>query len=487
MKIPVKPFNKHRLITYVGSMFGSHRIRLVKQRIRAVVEKSMNNPRNYSKAQTDSVTAIILSGGAGTRLYPLTKTRAKPAVPLGGVYRLIDIPMSNCINSGLNKIYVLTQFNSTSLNRHLSQTYSTGRRAIGTEGFVEVLAAAQTPQADSWFRGTADAVRQYTWIFEDIKNRTIDDLLILAGDHLYRMEYMDFVMRHRELGADVTVGCLPCDAEKATSFGLMKTHEGRITEFKEKPKGDDLRSMRVDTSVLGLDPVEAKEKPFIASMGIYIYKKSAMIELLKQRFPDANDFGGEIIPGAAEIGMKVQAYLFNDYWEDIGTIRSFFEANLCLAQSPPNFEFYDPTYPIYTYPHFLPPANIFESKIVDAIISPGSTIGHGTVIENAIIGLRSTIGRNGDIRDAMVMGADYYESKARAAKIVAQGGLPIGIGDNTILRSVIIDKNARIGHSCKLINKEGVDEANRENEGFYIRSGIICVIRNSTIPSGSII
>merc|ERR1719316_204197 len=239
----------------------------LKQKIKAVVEKPGINTRGYSKAQTDSVSAIILSGGAGTRLYPLTKTRAKPAVPLGGVYRLIDIPMSNCLNSGLNKIYILTQFNSTSLNRHLSQTYSVGRRMIGAEGFVEVLAATQTRQMNSWFKGTADAVRQYTWIFEDIKNRSIDDLLILAGDHLYRMEYMDFVIRHREVGADITVGCLPCDADRASGFGLMKMVEGRITEFKEKPKGDDLDSMRVDTSILGLDSEEADAKPFIASMG----------------------------------------------------------------------------------------------------------------------------------------------------------------------------------------------------------------------------
>jgi len=458
-----------------------------KQNIRAVVEKPMINTRSYSKAQTDSVSAIILSGGAGTRLYPLTKTRAKPAVPLGGVYRLIDIPMSNCLNSGLNKIYILTQFNSTSLNRHLSQTYSVGRRMIGSEGFVEVLAATQTRQMNSWFKGTADAVRQYTWIFEDIKNRSIDDLLILAGDHLYRMEYMDFVIRHREVGADITVGCLPCDAERASSFGLMKMVEGRITEFKEKPKGDDLQSMRVDTSVLGLDIQEATAKPFIASMGIYLFKKNVMIELLNHKFPQAIDFGGEVIPKAAEIGANVQAYLFNDYWEDIGTIRSFFEANLNLARSPPNFEFYDPTYPIYTYPHFLPPANILESKVVNAIISPGSEIGRGTVIENAVVGLRTIVGKNNDIRDTMIMGADYFESNSRIKKVMMEGRSPIGIGDNTVLRSVIIDKNARIGPSCKLINKDGIEEANRENEGFYIRSGIICVIRNSSLSANTIV
>jgi glucose-1-phosphate adenylyltransferase len=283
------------------------------------------------------------------------------------------------------------------------------------------------------------------------------------------------------------VGCLPCDAERASGFGLMKMIEGRITEFKEKPKGDDLLSMRVDTSVLGLAPEEAAVKPYIASMGIYIFKKSVMIELLNHKFPEAVDFGGEIIPGASEAGANVQAYLFNDYWEDIGTIKSFFEANLNLAHSPPNFEFYDPTYPIYTYPHFLPPANILESKVVGAIISPGSEIGNGTVIENAVIGLRSLIGKNNEIRNAMIMGADYFESNSRVKKILSEGGTPIGVGDNTTLRSVIIDKNARIGSSCKLINKEGIEEANREDEGFYIRSGIICVIKNSTLPSQKVV
>lgn len=298
---------------------------------------------------------------------------------------------------------------------------------------------------------------------------------------------MDFVTRHRETGADITVGCLPCDETRATAFGLMKMSDGLITEFREKPKGTALQSMRMDTSILGLNPEEAKDKPFIASMGIYVFKKSVMIQLLKHKFPNANDFGGDIIPKAAEAGFNVQAYLFNDYWEDIGTIKSFFEANLNLARSPPTFEFYDPTYPIYTFPHFLPPANIFESKVTNAIISPGSEIGQGTIIENAIIGLRSIVGRDCDIHDAMVMGADYFESQARLKKIASHGGLPIGIGDNTVLQSVIVDKNARIGAECKIVNAKNIDEANREEEGFYIRSGIVCVIQNSTIPTGFII
>ena len=287
-----------------------------------------------SSSPPPSRAAVILGGGAGTRLYPLTKSRAKPAVPIGGAYRLIDVPMSNCINSGLSKIYILTQFNSTSLNRHLARTYNFGAGGVrfGGEGFVEVLAATQTPTDKEWFQGTADAVRQYAWLFDDIKNRSVTDIVILSGDHLYRMDYMKFVDHHRATGADITIGCLPCDEARASDFGLMKINaEGRIVEFAEKPKGEALRAMQVDTTVLGLDASDAKARPYIASMGIYVFKKETMLELLRG---DAtmNDFGGEIIPQAAQ-HKRVQAYLFDGYWEDIGTIESFFEANLALTEN----------------------------------------------------------------------------------------------------------------------------------------------------------
>lgn len=277
---------------------------------------------------------MILGGGAGTRLYPLTKNRAKPAVPIGGAYRLIDVPMSNCINSGLSKIYILTQFNSTSLNRHLARTYNFGAGGVGFGGggFVEVLAATQTPTDKEWFQGTADAVRQYAWLFEDIKNRDVEDIVILSGDHLYRMDYMQFVNHHRATKADITIGCLPMDDSRASDFGLMKIDsEGRITEFAEKPKGEALKAMQVDTTVLGLSPEEAKASPYIASMGIYVFKKEVMVELLRSH-TEMNDFGGEIIPSAAK-ERRVMAYLFNDYWEDIGTIKSFFDANLALTEN----------------------------------------------------------------------------------------------------------------------------------------------------------
>lgn len=428
-----------------------------------------------------------MGGGAGTRLYPLTKNRAKPAVPIGGAYRLVDVPMSNCINSGLSKIYILTQFNSTSLNRHLARTYNFGAGGVrfGGEGFVEVLAATQTPTDKEWFQGTADAVRQYAWLFEDIKNRNVEDIVILSGDHLYRMDYMAFVDHHRATGADITIGCLPMDDTRASDFGLMKIDgEGRIMEFAEKPKGDALKTMQVDTTVLGLSPSEARDKPYIASMGIYVFKKEVMLELLKQD-NRLNDFGGEIIPLAAR-DYRVMAYLFNGYWEDIGTIESFFHANLALAENPPKFEFHNPDGPIYTSPRFLPPAKIIKSKLKDAIVSHGAMV-RDAVIDHAIIGLRGRISEGALIENSMIMGADYYESDEQRNALLASGKVPIGVGSNTHLRTMIADKNARIGKNCQIINKEGISEASHEDKGYYIRSGIVVVARNATIPDGTVI
>uniref|UniRef100_A0A7S3XE97 Glucose-1-phosphate adenylyltransferase n=1 Tax=Picocystis salinarum TaxID=88271 RepID=A0A7S3XE97_9CHLO len=448
-----------------------------------VSEEALGNPK--------SVSAVILGGGAGTRLYPLTKSRAKPAVPIGGAYRLIDVPMSNCINSGIKKIYILTQFNSTSLNRHLAKTYNFGSGIrFGGAGFVEVLAATQTPESTpggkDWFRGTADAVRQYSWLFTDIKNKDIEDVLILSGDHLYRMDYMDFVRKHRESGAGITVGCLPIDHSRASDFGLMKIDDtGRIIEFAEKPKGDALEAMKVDTSILGLSREEANLSPFIASMGIYVFKKSVLLDLLMKEFPLALDFGSEILPAASKT-CKVQAYLFNDYWEDIGTIKSFFDANLALTQQPPRFEFYDPDNPIYTSPRFLPPAQIKKSHVVDSIISHGCFLQECSV-EHSIIGLRSRVEKGADIKDTMLIGADYYESKEQRIRLLEAGQVPIGVGQNCVLRNCIADKNARIGKDCVIVNKDGVEEANREDEGLYIRSGIVTVLRNATVLPGTVI
>jgi len=451
----------------------------------AVIERPTVDPESL-KASTRSVLAIILGGGAGTRLYPLTKQRAKPAVPIGGAYRLIDVPMSNCINSGISKIYILTQFNSTSLNRHLTRAYNFGNGIrFGGDGFVEILAATQTPTpgGKDWFQGTADAVRRYAWLLESVKIRQVEDIVILSGDHLYRMDYMKFVQRHRETNADITVAAIPCDEKRASDFGLMKIDKtGRINDFAEKPKGAALEEMKVDTTILGLTPGEASEKPYIASMGIYVFKKEVLIDLLNEKMPTANDFGSEIIPEAAE-DMRVQAYLFNDYWEDIGTMKSFFEANLALAQHPPRFEFYDALNPIFTSPRFLPPAKVYNCQVSDAIISHGACL-EDCEVDNAIIGLRSRVGKGVKIQDAMLMGADYYESEDLRSKLLAEGKVPIGIGDGSLIQNTIVDKNARVGKNCVLVNKAGVEEANLEEDGLYIRSGIVTVLHDATIPDG---
>ena len=469
--------------------------------------------------------AVILGGGAGSRLYPLTKSRAKPAVSIGGAYRLVDIPISNCINSGVNKIYVLTQYNSTSLNRHVGRTYNRGvtfagkRNAGGWSemnkkcvtsvmmtGFVEVLAATLSPtNPQEWFQGTADAVRRYSWILDDVRNRKIQHIVVLSGDHLcdllsflkghtfqcvvvrYRMDYMKFVLNHVEKNADVTIACIPCDDQRASDFGLMKIDDkGRITDFAEKPKGADLEAMKVDTTVLGLDSVKAAEQPYIASMGVYIFKKDVLLNLLNDLFMDANDFGSEIIPGANNEGYYLSAYLFDGYWEDIGTVRSFFDANLALTEDPSNFEFYDPEYPIYTSPRGLHPSSIQDSKVTKSLVSHGCHIEKST-IHHAVIGLRSIIGAGSDIQDAMVMGADFYEKEEVRQERIEKGEVPMGIGEGTVLRNCIIDKNARVGKNVHITNKDNVEEKICEEEGYIIRSGIVVVLKGAVIPDGTVI
>nr|CAB3493328.1 unnamed protein product [Digitaria exilis] len=368
-----------------------------------------------------TVVAVILGGGAGTRLFPLTKSRAKPAVSIGGAYRLIDVPMSNCINSGINKVYILTQFNSASLNRHLSKSYDCTNSVAFGNGFVE-----------------------------DARNKDIEDVLILSGDHLYRMDYMDFVQSHRQRGADISICCLPIDDSRASDFGLMKIDDtGRVLSFSEKPKGDDLKAM------------------------------------VRWRFPTANDFGSEIIPASAK-EISVKAYLFNDYWEDIGTIKSFFEANLALAEEPPKFSFYDADKPMYTSRRNLPPSMVNNSKITDSIISHGCFLDNCR-IEHSVVGIRSRIGPNVHLKDTVMLGADYYETDAERGELLAQGKVPTGIGENTTIQKCIIDKNARIGKNVTISNSEGVEEADRTSEGFYIRSGITIVLKNSIIADGTVI
>lgn len=430
----------------------------------------------------NKVLAIVLGGGAGTRLYPLTKQRAKPAVSLAGKYRLIDIPMSNCINSEINKIYVMTQFNSASLNRHISQTY---HFSSFSDGFAEVLAAQQTPENPNWFQGTADAVRQYMWMFAE--QRDVDEILILSGDHLYRMDYTVFIERHRSTNADITLSVLPIDAYRAPSFGLMKIDEstGRVVDFSEKPQGEELERMKVDTTTLGLTPEEAQEKPFIASMGIYVFKKDVLIDLLKNS-PDSTDFGKEIIPSSAK-DYNVQAYLFNDYWEDIGTIEAFYEANLALTRQPqPPFSFYDEKSPIYTRSRYLPPTKQLDCHVTESMIAEGCIIKN-CQINCSVLGVRSRVESGCTLDNALVMGADYYQPFAERASSQGGGSVPIGIGENTKISRAIIDKNARIGRNVKIVNKDNVEESNQEEHGFYIRSGIVVVLKNAEIPDNTII
>lgn len=428
------------------------------------------------------VLGIILGGGAGTRLYPLTKLRAKPAVPIAGKYRLIDIPVSNCINSEILKIYVLTQFNSASLNRHISRTYDF---SSFTDGFVEVLAAQQTKENPGWFQGTADAVRQYLWLFREWD---VDEYLILSGDHLYRMDYGEFIQRHRETGADVTLSVVPMDEKRASSFGLMKINDaGKVIDFQEKPKGTILQGMQVDTSILGLSPDQARSNPYIASMGIYVFKKQVLEKLLEENSTQT-DFGKEIIPIAiSSKECNVQAFLYKGYWEDIGTIESFFNANLALTQQPlPPFSFYDEKAPIYTRSRYLPPTKMLDCQVTESMISEGCILKQCR-ISHSVLGIRSRVEAECSIEDTLIMGSDYYEPYAERKDKINQGRTSVGIGPKSTIRRAIIDKNARIGRNVLIVNKDRVEEADREDQGFYIRSGIVVVLKNATIPDGTVI
>ena len=428
-------------------------------------------------AQYDNVVAVILGGGAGSRLFPLTGERSKPAVPLGGKYRLIDVPVSNCINSGITQIFVLTQYNSASLNRHISQTY---RFSSFSTGFVEVLAAEQRADSPLWFQGTADAVRQ---MIPHIRDWRVDTVLILSGDHLYRMDYRQFLARHFETSADITVSVNPCQPFEASGFGLLKTDAaGKIIEFKEKPKGDALEAMRVDTTSFGLTTAQAEARPFLASMGIYVFNYARLIELLDEDAARV-DFGGEIIPSAIE-RFNVQAHFFKDYWEDIGTIRAFYEANLDLASPLPKFNFFDTEAPIYTRSRYLPPSKVHKCDIDNSMVSEGCIL-NGVYARNSIIGLRSRIDDGARIENSIIMGADVFESFDEIQTNIERGKPHIGVGENKIVSRAIIDKNARIGKNVRLVNKNKIETLDGDGGCYYIREGIVIVPKNSTIADGT--
>lgn len=414
------------------------------------------------------VLAVVLGGGRGTRLYPLTKLRAKPAVPLASKYRLIDIPISNCINSGVNRIFILTQFLSASLHRHVYETY---KFDIFSKGFVEILPAEQTHTSTDWYQGTADAVRRQMHRF---LSREPEDVLILAGDHLYRMDYGDFVHYHRAKDADVTVAVLPVSAEEASRFGILATDEdGRIRVFREKPK--------TRQELEKLESYPQSDKPYLASMGIYVFKMSALKELLAENPGD--DFGRHILPEAIE-SRKVYALPFDGYWEDIGTISSFYEANMALTRKEPPFDFYDPKRPIYTRSRFLPPSWIENCRMERTVVADGCRL-FGAEIEESIIGLRSMVYPGARLHQVVMMGADYYEDEADIAKGTGKGWPPIGIGGGTWIERAIIDKNARIGHGVRIRSHE--DEPDSEGENYVIREGIVVIPKEAVIPDGTMI
>ena len=423
--------------------------------------------------------AVILGGGAGSRLFPLTQQRSKPAVPLGGKYRLVDVPISNCINSDVIRIFVLTQYNSASLNRHIAQTY---RFSPFADAFVEILAAEQTPESPQWFQGTADAVRQ---VLPHIRDWRIDTLLILSGDHLYRMDYRKFLARHYETNADITISVIPIPPDSASEFGLLKTDEaGRIVEFSEKPKGDALEAMRVDTAALGLSADEAAARPYLASMGIYVFKYDRLEQLLREDTTHM-DFGREVIPQA--IGRyNVQGFLFDGYWEDIGTIAAFYKANLDMTAAIPPFNLFDAEAPLLSRARYLPPSKFDNCEIRDSIISDGCII-NGAKISRSVIGLRSRIGQGAQIEGSYVMGADYYQTLEEMRDELASTYPRIGIGEGTMINRAIIDKNARIGNGVRLVNESNIVDADGDDKSYYIRDGIIIVPKNCVIRDGTVV
>ncbi len=429
-----------------------------------------------SRENLSHVLSIILAGGAGKRLFPLTQDRSKPAVPLGGKYRLIDIPISNCINSGLKKIMVLTQFNSASLNHHITNTF---RFDPFAENYIEVLAAEQTMTNTNWFQGTADAVRQHLHRFT---GRDDDYQLILAGDQLYRMDYSKVVESHWKRGADVTVCVIPRSEDAASSFGLLKlAPDGRIEEFREKPKGGELHAMRTDTSAFGLDAAQAAAKPYLASMGIYLFKRSILIDLLAD--PSMIDFGHQVIPKAIE-KFDVYGHLFDGYWEDLGTVEAFYRANIDLTSSAPHFDFHDMSAPIYTRARFLAPSRIERCEIINSIIAEGSIL-RGARILSSIAGIRSIIGEDVVLDRTVMIGADYYEDE-EDDQYNRQIGIPgIGIGRGSIIRNAIIDKNAHIGSGVRILNEDKVQH--RDGAGYYIRDGIIIVPKNGVLHDGTVV
>jgi glucose-1-phosphate adenylyltransferase len=425
---------------------------------------------------TSNVLAVIMGGGAGTRLFPLTKERSKPAVPLAGKYRLVDIPISNCINSNLKRIYILTQFNSASLHRHISQSYKFDHFS---GGFVEILAAEQTPTSTSWYEGTADAVRKNLTHF---LNHDFEYLVILSGDQLYRMDFRRIISQHIESYADLTVATIPVPRRQAQGLGIMQINEEkRIVRFVEKPKEDAvLDSLKLNPESYSRLGIEGEEEFLLASMGIYVFNRDLIVRLLDNTH---TDFGKHIIPGAIA-NYRVFSYIFQGYWEDIGTIRSFFEANLDLISELPRFNFFDMSAPIFSRPRFLPGTKINGATIDHAMVSDGCIISHST-IRNSLVGIRSTVGAGSELNRVILMGGDYYESHASIMENELVGKPRIGVGQNTKITNAIIDKNARIGDNV-VISPEG-KPSEVDHPLYHIRDGVVIIPKNGVVPHGTVI
>lgn len=411
------------------------------------------------------VLGLIMGGGRGSRLYPLTKKRSKPAVPVAGKYRLIDIPISNCIHSGIDKISILTQFNSVSLHRHIFRTY---RRDMFTDGWVQILAAEQTPENKGWYQGTADAVRQQ---LVEIKNAGTKYVIILAGDHLYRMDYRKFVQYHIDTHADITLAVQPVGVEEAPELGILKRNtDGEIASFTEKPKAAQLD---------GLESLPGTEKPFLASMGIYVFSTKILAELLAV---PGDDFGKDIIPEALKT-RRVMGHVFDGYWADIGTIKRFYEVNLEMA-SRSAFELNIPKQSVYTNPRFLPPGDLQGARLTKTLLADGCRIADAE-ITNSVVGIRSIIGSGVVMRDTVMMGSDYYETDEHRAENVEQGRPDIGIGNGSTIEGAIIDKKARIGRNVHI--RHLADRPDSENENWIVRDGLVIVPKSGIIADGTVI
>jgi glucose-1-phosphate adenylyltransferase len=412
------------------------------------------------------VLGLILGGGRGTRLYPLTKKRSKPAVPLAGKYRLIDIPISNCLHADIDKIAILTQFMSASLHRHILRTY---RPDVFSGGWVEILAAQQTLGGADWYQGTADAVRQQ-WV--EIKNARTKYVIILAGDHLYRMDYRAFVQYHVDTNADITLAVQPVGAEAAPALGILKrSPDGEIVRFTEKPKPEALA---------GLESMPGADKPFMASMGIYVFSTQTLFELLQER---GDDFGKNLIPGALP-NRRVMGYVFDGYWADIGSIRRFYEVNLELVSPDRPLDLFGPQWPIFTRPRFLPPSEVHGSQLDQVLLADGCHI-RDSDITNAVIGLRSIIGPNATIRSSVIMGADYYETDEEKAENKRLGRPDMGIGEGATVDGALIDKKARIGRNVHIRCVAG--RPDEDHDDWVARDGLVIVPKSALIPDGTVI